>query len=208
MVDKQETSILPTIEAAKRKLESLPCIEAGNLLAFAVTHDHLQGLSDISVNWIVSPGGYSSWNLPDNSMGSVYSFADKISKGKIDLNKKEPPALFSWFGLYGVWRDGNHRVAALKLTDNQNISAEVYIVDRPSEFVIFTPEDMTELEERRNQGLWSGGSFVGGPTDSFPDFYAKCDVRTFEGPWVFARDMVLAKKVFQQVRPDLYPAGE
>lgn len=188
------------------RLSGLPFIEQGNLCAFLSVRDRSLGLMEVGVDAIVSGPYGSSWDLLDRGQDYVLDFAEAIREGKVDLGRMEPPVLFELGGLYGVFYDGRHRVAALKGLGEEGVAIKAEVRSLSVEEVsVFKREDFEALELRRREGFWQGTLEGGEKEDSPTGFFAKGRVEAYEGPWVFARDMELARRIYQTLRPDLYP---
>src|SRR3989344_711461 len=192
------------LQLFRERLRLLPCISTGDLFAFMSLQTSPRQVKQVQVRSILGSEDPPTWDLTDRGSRYVFDLAQKIKSGAIDLNRMEPPALYEYRGLYGVMADGRHTIAAVKGLDNANgqIRAEVGRMVLPvTEIHTLTRQDMAELEHRKQNGLWQG-SLTGRETDSIPTgFYAGGKVDKCAGPWVFAKDMEQAKKMYDLVTP-------
>jgi len=191
------------LQQFRDRLRSLPCIDTDDLFAFTNINNEPGQIMQVDVRYILGGGDPPTWDLTDLGPNYVYDLARAIKSGDFDLERREPPILYEVNGLYGLLSDGMHRVAAVKGLDNAHgtLRAEVGRMATPiTEIHAFTPEDLIELESRRQAGLWQGTIQGGETRTSWPPFSAEGHVEKYVGPWVFASDMGLAKSLYELVQ--------
>jgi hypothetical protein len=204
----EEIVKIQKVEAFNDSLKKLPFIEFDDLFSYAtVKTESVKTFENIPVKNILCASVATSWFI-DRHRGAdyIYDLAKKIKNG-LNLEKLERPSLFEIEGLYGISSDGSHRVAALKGLDNEKnkIKTEVCKIKPFTEICVFSEEDFVEISQRQKMGLWQGTLEIKSNYGSKQGFYATGKIESYEGLWVFSKNMPLAKEILTQAKTTQSP---
>jgi hypothetical protein len=156
----------------------------------------------IAVDKIVSTFALKNWADVDefNSEDKIDRFWEiyqSISKNGFDLQRaKDMVCLNGYGGIYDI-SEGQRRVMTAKLLGIEEIPAlvsECY----PTTVTLPTETWYKKMQRRKEEGLWSGQMQF--ELDSDGDYKTgKAFVADCQGVWALTRDMVIVKKVYEQV---------
>jgi hypothetical protein len=181
------------------RISQFPYVELGDLMHAAFYTGGETRLMDVDVSHIVAGLNMPSWGaIARYGVEDVSKLIELIYTGKYDM-RREPVELLDWGGAYGVLRDGNKRSGIAKIMGLTTIAANVVTDVQLDGLSVFSQEDYRVLLERREQGLWSGDFTVQSGSSSWSSFYAQGDVVDYEGVWVFSKDMVKVKDIYQSL---------
>jgi len=191
-------------EFAKRweLLKKLPVIDTNDLFYF---HDyatggiHRIGLSEVETARIIAGPNLSNWT--DLKQDRILMYAKILSSGRNRLTNQRDDAvqIAEYGGAYAIHDNGRHRVATHMLLGWKTVPVRLFRRETTHVWV----NSMTSFEEllrREKAGLLKLSEYDYEFLENMKVSRVTIKVDAYQGAWVFAKNMDLAKKLYFQTQ--------